>query len=250
MCVCLCVGIEWQLPRNRFSSSTCWSLLLFHGSSLHHHFATRVLDYRCEALHLAFVALGLKFQPAGFHSKPFTCWAILLALNYCSAPKPCFIRQSLEPFWSSDNRSSFFAQLTAVVTHSDQLNLDTWFICVLFSAGMGCFWGAERKFWLLKGVYSTQVGFAGGYTRNPTYKEVCSGRDGDSVTGRTRGSSLPVVTRSLKWKGYILKNMYLSAFFLTIPINILLCFSCCICRGWWTSPMECILFFCCGKKIT
>ncbi|XP_071466726.1 mitochondrial peptide methionine sulfoxide reductase isoform X2 [Marmota flaviventris] len=41
--------------------------------------------------------------------------------------------------------------------------------------GMGCFWGAERKFWILKGVYSTQVGFAGGYTPNPTYKEVCSG---------------------------------------------------------------------------
>uniref|UniRef100_A0A5F9DLP1 peptide-methionine (S)-S-oxide reductase n=1 Tax=Oryctolagus cuniculus TaxID=9986 RepID=A0A5F9DLP1_RABIT len=41
--------------------------------------------------------------------------------------------------------------------------------------GMGCFWGAERKFWTLKGVYSTQVGFAGGYTPNPTYKEVCSG---------------------------------------------------------------------------
>ncbi|XP_072490937.1 mitochondrial peptide methionine sulfoxide reductase isoform X1 [Notamacropus eugenii] len=41
--------------------------------------------------------------------------------------------------------------------------------------GMGCFWGAERKFWNLTGVYSTQVGFAGGYTSNPTYKEVCSG---------------------------------------------------------------------------
>ncbi|XP_005373855.1 PREDICTED: mitochondrial peptide methionine sulfoxide reductase isoform X2 [Chinchilla lanigera] len=45
-------------------------------------------------------------------------------------------------------------------------------------AGMGCFWGAERKFWILKGVYSTQVGFAGGYTPNPTYKEVCSGKTG------------------------------------------------------------------------
>lgn len=41
---------------------------------------------------------------------------------------------------------------------------------------MGCFWGAERKFWTLKGVYSTQVGYAGGYTPNPTYEEVCSGR--------------------------------------------------------------------------
>ncbi|NWZ70162.1 MSRA reductase, partial [Acrocephalus arundinaceus] len=41
--------------------------------------------------------------------------------------------------------------------------------------GMGCFWGAERKFWRQKGVYSTQVGYAGGHTPNPTYKEVCSG---------------------------------------------------------------------------
>ncbi|XP_008826324.1 mitochondrial peptide methionine sulfoxide reductase isoform X4 [Nannospalax galili] len=50
--------------------------------------------------------------------------------------------------------------------------------------GMGCFWGAERKFWLLKGVYSTQVGFAGGYTRNPTYKEVCSGKTGHAEVVR------------------------------------------------------------------
>ncbi len=43
---------------------------------------------------------------------------------------------------------------------------------------MGCFWGAERKFWEAKGVYSTAVGYAGGYTPNPTYQEVCSGRTG------------------------------------------------------------------------
>ena len=41
--------------------------------------------------------------------------------------------------------------------------------------GMGCFWGAERKFWQAEGVYSTAVGYAGGYTPNPTYEEVCSG---------------------------------------------------------------------------
>ncbi len=41
--------------------------------------------------------------------------------------------------------------------------------------GMGCFWGAERKFWELPGVYSTAVGYAGGQTKNPTYEEVCSG---------------------------------------------------------------------------
>ena len=44
--------------------------------------------------------------------------------------------------------------------------------------GLGCFWGAERKFWQLKGVYSTAVGYAGGFTPNPTYEEVCSGLTG------------------------------------------------------------------------
>lgn len=44
--------------------------------------------------------------------------------------------------------------------------------------GLGCFWGAERKFWQADGVYSTAVGYAAGYTANPTYKEVCSGRTG------------------------------------------------------------------------
>ena len=44
--------------------------------------------------------------------------------------------------------------------------------------GMGCFWGAERKFWQAPGVYSTAVGYAGGYTPNPSYKEVCSGMTG------------------------------------------------------------------------
>jgi peptide-methionine (S)-S-oxide reductase len=44
--------------------------------------------------------------------------------------------------------------------------------------GMGCFWGAERKFWEAPGVYTTAVGYAGGHTPNPTYREVCSGMTG------------------------------------------------------------------------
>jgi len=44
--------------------------------------------------------------------------------------------------------------------------------------GLGCFWGAERKFWQQQGVYTTAVGYAAGYTPNPTYEEVCSGLTG------------------------------------------------------------------------
>jgi len=50
--------------------------------------------------------------------------------------------------------------------------------CDTLVVGMGCFWGAERKFWQAPGVYSTSVGYAGGYTPNPTYEEVCSGLTG------------------------------------------------------------------------
>lgn len=50
--------------------------------------------------------------------------------------------------------------------------------------GMGCFWGAERKFWEQPGIYSSMVGYAGGYTRNPTYDEVCSGMTGHAEVVR------------------------------------------------------------------
>ena len=49
---------------------------------------------------------------------------------------------------------------------------------------MGCFWGAERCFWTRKGAYSTAVGYAGGFTPNPTYEEVCSGRTGHAEVVR------------------------------------------------------------------
>jgi len=44
--------------------------------------------------------------------------------------------------------------------------------------GLGCFWGAEKQFWKIEGVFTTAVGYAAGFTKNPTYREVCSGRTG------------------------------------------------------------------------
>ncbi len=71
--------------------------------------------------------------------------------------------------------------------------------------GMGCFWGAERKFWQLEGVHSTQVGYAAGFTKNPTYKEVCSGKTGHNEVVRVIfDPALVSYTRLLKtfWENH------------------------------------------------
>ena len=71
--------------------------------------------------------------------------------------------------------------------------------------GMGCFWGAERIFWQAPGVYTTAVGYAGGFTRNPTYEEVCSGRTGHAevvlVAFDTAATSFAEMLR-LFWEGH------------------------------------------------
>ena len=56
--------------------------------------------------------------------------------------------------------------------------------CKSIILGMGCFWGAEKIFWDLDGVYHTSVGYAGGHTKNPTYEEVCSGLTGHTEVVR------------------------------------------------------------------
>ena len=63
--------------------------------------------------------------------------------------------------------------------------------------GMGCFWGAERKFWSLPGVFSTSVGYAGGVTSNPTYREVCSGLTGHNEVVRVVFDTVRIGLREL-----------------------------------------------------
>ena len=68
---------------------------------------------------------------------------------------------------------------------------------VLF--GMGCFWGAERRFWQLDGVYTTAVGYAAGYTPNPTYQEVCTGMTGHNEVVLVVFNPDEISFRSLLW---------------------------------------------------
>jgi peptide-methionine (S)-S-oxide reductase len=67
----------------------------------------------------------------------------------------------------------------------------------LLQVAMGCFWGAERKFWTVPGVYSTAVGYAGGYTANPTYREVCSGKTGHTEVVLVAFDSQQVTVQTL-----------------------------------------------------
>tara|TARA_B100001093_G_scaffold101928_1_gene94174 strand:+ start:13269 stop:13898 length:630 start_codon:yes stop_codon:yes gene_type:complete len=71
--------------------------------------------------------------------------------------------------------------------------------------GMGCFWGAERIFWQLEGVYHTSVGYAGGYTKNPTYEEVCSGLTGHTEVVRVVYNPKKISLRKILiafWEGH------------------------------------------------
>jgi peptide-methionine (S)-S-oxide reductase len=71
--------------------------------------------------------------------------------------------------------------------------------------GLGCFWGAERMFWGLEGVWVTAVGYAGGYTQNPTYEEVCTGRTGHNEVVRVvfEPSKLPYeALLKVFWEGH------------------------------------------------
>jgi len=75
----------------------------------------------------------------------------------------------------------------------------------VLDVGMGCFWGAERIFWQVPGVYTTLVGYAGGRTPNPTYEETCSGRTGHTEAVRVVYDPRKVSTEELLrifWEGH------------------------------------------------
>ncbi|MBX7193596.1 MAG: peptide-methionine (S)-S-oxide reductase MsrA [Sandaracinaceae bacterium] len=75
----------------------------------------------------------------------------------------------------------------------------------ILDVGMGCFWGAERKMWQLPGVHATAVGYAAGFTPNPTYEEVCTGRTGHNEVVRViydpRAISIDAILRTF-WESH------------------------------------------------
>ncbi|MCK5895466.1 MAG: peptide-methionine (S)-S-oxide reductase MsrA [Cocleimonas sp.] len=75
----------------------------------------------------------------------------------------------------------------------------------ILMVGMGCFWGAEKRYWLLEGVYSTAVGYSAGYTPNPTYQEVCSGKTAHNevvlIAYSTERISLECLLKNF-WEGH------------------------------------------------
>ena len=79
-----------------------------------------------------------------------------------------------EPMWISGRHFITGHRITPPFPEGTQLAL----------FGLGCFWGAERKFWQTGGVYATAVGYAGGFTPNPTYEEVCTGNTGHNEVVR------------------------------------------------------------------
>ena len=86
--------------------------------------------------------------------------------------------------------SDFYLDRNNLVTENSMF-LEDYKDCECIVFAMGCFWGAERKFWTESGVVSTAVGYAGGHLNNPTYQEVCTG-----MTGHTEGVLLLLDSKS------------------------------------------------------
>ena len=115
------------------------------------------------------------------------------------------------------NRDEIIKKIKAMVGRENEINIDLKneingidfreipenFKTIII--GMGCFWGAERIFWQLEGVYHTSVGYAGGHTKNPTYEEVCSGLTGHTEVVRVVYNPKKISLRKILiafWEGH------------------------------------------------